>query len=127
MWQFDERRVGELSMIQWEVVNYWQTKEELPQSLDALTDDIRGFIPPRDPETGEPYRYRVTGGLSFELCATFKTSNKGEGGDSKARSVPVPADPYGMQENWMHGIGETCFSRTIDPERFPPVKMVPVR
>ncbi len=122
LWQFDERRISDLNTIQWQIVNEWQTKEELPATLDELRDDISGFVPPRDPETGEPYGYRVTGNLGFELCASFKTSSKGEDG-SKARSVPVPAmDPYGMQENWMHDVGEACFARTIDPERFPPVK-----
>jgi hypothetical protein len=123
MWQFDERRISDLSMIQWEIVNYWQTKEELPGALADLHDPLRGFIPPLDPETNEPYGYRVTGDHSFDLCASFQTSNMMDG---KTPSRAIPMDPYGMQENWMHDVGETCFSRTIDPERFPPVKAMPV-
>ena len=120
LWQLDERRVNDLSMIQWQVVSYWEKKEVLRQRLDALTDDIQGFVPPRDPVTGEAYSYHATGALSFELCAVFETTNKEE----TTGKSPVPVDPYGVQENWMHDTGETCFARTIDPDRYPPLKEV---
>src|SRR3989338_1657689 len=117
--QFDDRQKADLSTIQWQIVNFWQTKEELPETLDELRDDINGFVPPRDPESGDSYLYRTTGNLSFELCATFKTANTGK---EVSQAYPRPVmDPYGMQENWMHDVGLTCFARTIDPERFPPM------
>lgn len=108
MRRFDDRRVSDLQTIQFEIANYWQAKSALPESLDQLRDDIRGFIPPSDPESGEPYNYRITGDMSFELCAAFNR--------------PLPAQPFGFEENWLHDEGRTCFSRTIDPDRFPPLK-----
>lgn len=127
MLRFDQQRVNDLSMVQQEVINYWQQKDRLPANLDELTNDISGFRAPMDPETKEPYGYTVKGSLAFELCADFITDSKAESGTTQpARS---PFDPY--QQNWEHGIGQTCFSRTIDPELYRdkdavyPVKPVP--
>lgn len=119
--QFDQRRVDDLSNIQWQVVDYWQTKGRLPQNLDELKNDITGFIPPNDPETGLPYEYRTTGNLSFELCAEFKTSNKDENINGPKR-IPIAVDGLGINQNWIHEEGRSCFPRTIDLDRFPPRK-----
>jgi amino acid transporter len=123
--RFDERRVSNLQVIQSEIIYYWQAKEVLPQSLDQLRDSIRGFIPPIDPETGGSYQYRIMGPLEFELCADFKTSNKQ---DTEAGKAPVPAIPRGHnypypfpEDNWLHDAVRTCFTRTIDPDLFPPL------
>lgn len=119
--RFDERRVQDLQSIQSEVINYWQAKEKLPQTLDELRDDIRGFAPPRDPETGESYVYKVKTGLQFELCADFKTSNREASSPNIEKALPAPRDIYfpGYNENWLHDAGKMCFTRTIDPDRFP--------
>ena len=124
--RFDERRVSDLQVIQSEIISYWQAKEVLPQSLDQLRDSIRGFVPPSDPETGEAYPYRILAPLQFELCADFKTSNK-QG--LEVRKAPVPAIPRGsfypypvLEDNWLHDSARTCFTRTIDPDLFPPLE-----
>ncbi|MCP6720272.1 MAG: DUF5671 domain-containing protein [Patescibacteria group bacterium] len=124
--RFDERRVQNLQSIQRELINYWQAKESLPQNLSGLRDDIRGFVPPRDPETGEAYSYSVLGDKQFELCATFKTSNEGletiEGKPLPApRGVRSPV-PVLISESWLHSVGEECFRRTIDPDLYPTIK-----
>jgi len=129
--RFDERRVSDLQSIQFQVVDYWQTKGKLPERLEDLRDDFRGFIPLNDPETSEPYEYRTTGELSFELCASFKTSNKTVDGKSVEGSPlqlsrPIPAEPFGFESNFLHDAQRTCFSRTIDPDRFPLVKPRPL-
>ena len=126
--RFDERRVQDLQMIQSEAVYYWQAKERLPQNLDELRDEIRGFTPPRDPETGESYVYNRKGPLEFELCAIFKTSSE----EASLLRAPKPAFrdtyyPAPYQESWSHGIGEKCFNRTIDPDLFPPLQKSQVR
>lgn len=123
--RFDERRTQDLQSLQWQVVSFWQQKDRLPASLDELRDDISGFAPPSDPETGAPYGYRALGDLSFELCAAFKTTSDapGRGGDrwtgpSYAPQIgiaPVPAKPA---DSWSHGAGRVCFERTIDPELY---------
>jgi heme/copper-type cytochrome/quinol oxidase subunit 2 len=111
--RFDQQRITDLQYIQQEVINNWQQKEVLPADLAALTDSISGFSAPLDPETKEQYGYTVKSSLTFELCANFITDSKAVNSTQPYRS---PYDPY--QQNWEHGIGETCFSRTIDPELY---------
>lgn len=127
MRRFDERRVGDLQTIQWQVVNYWQRKDKLPVAINELRDDISGFIPPVDPESGSAYEYRATEKLKFELCADFKTSSA-----ETERLIPKAAYPAYLvsessqtPENWSHGTGRVCFERTIDPELYKLSKSVP--
>ncbi len=128
MRRFDERRVQDLQNIQWQAVNYWQKKEKLPNQLYDLRDEISGFVPPRDPESGNAYEYRVLADLKFELCATFATESSDE-----PASEPKPAGlgydgSYMKPTNWMHSAGRVCFERTIDPALYPPVyKTAPPR
>lgn len=123
--QFDDRRVNDLMTIQWQVVDYWQSKAKVPANLDELRNDITGFIPPKDPESNYPYEYSATGATSFELCAAFKTVGEN---NIAVMTKPMPvfegdfARGAETENNWAHGEGRTCFKRTIDPERFPPRK-----
>ncbi|MDO8582188.1 MAG: DUF5671 domain-containing protein [bacterium] len=117
--RFDERRTQDLQSVQYEVVNYWQSKEKLPETLDGLKDQIRGFAPPVDPVTGVTYDYRVLAPLQFELCATFTTDVNNT--PSPIETKPYPVMRGGYSENWQHGIGKGCFTRTIDPQLYPPI------
>ena len=124
--RMDEQRVGDLQTIQGQVVTYWQQKQDLPTSLDELRNDISGFVAPRDPQRADAYEYRMTGPLAFELCAVFERSSAQ---DKSTENRALPMGPYGSpyQENWAHGIGHTCFTRTIDPKIYPPFdKNIPV-
>ncbi len=115
MRRFDDQRVSDLQNIQWQIVNFWQTKEYFPKDLNELKDDISGWSAPLDPETGKPYEYAINGELSFTLCADFSLEND---------EVPVELlrFPGGGAENWAHPSGKHCFSRTIDPERYPAIE-----
>lgn len=119
--RYDEQRVGDLQNVQYQIINYWQAKAALPATLDEAVDPLYGGMMPRDPETGDPYEYRVTGEHSFELCATFAAPAQATGKD--ARTVPMLEPAYGPvagNDVWQHGEGRTCFVRTIDPDRYPP-------
>ncbi|MDP4020591.1 MAG: DUF5671 domain-containing protein [Candidatus Adlerbacteria bacterium] len=112
--RFDQEKVYALQNIQSQLVGYWQTKQALPPTLEELNDPLYGITVPVDPQTGEEYRYERTSQSSFRLCATFN-----------AVSRPMPTgytEPYRYMgdQNWEHGMGEVCFDRTIDPERYPP-------
>ncbi len=113
--RFDDQRVGDLQSTQAQIINYWQMKEKLPPQLTDLKDSISGFIPPIDPETGAAYEYNITSPLAFELCATFDTASLDN--ETKPQSaVYYGGDPY--SQNWNHGTGRICFSRTIDPQLY---------
>ncbi len=117
--RFDERRVNDLQMLQGSIVNYWQQKNKLPDTLAALRDDISGFVsPPVDPATALSYEYRIVGLTRFELCATFALSSPMNAGVRLAY-------PYKyISENWDHDAGLFCFQRTIDPELYKPIPLL---
>ena len=118
MIRYDEQKVSDLQSIQYQVLNYYQQKGELPESLGALSDPLSSYMTPVDPQTGAAYGYRVTDTLSFELCSFFNRptpDTKGQGAHP-SRDMAYPSGP---NESFEHGVGETCFSRTIDPELYP--------
>jgi len=129
--RFDERRIQDLSMIQGQIINYWQRKESLPKSLKDLEDSISGFVIPIDPKTGNEYEYTVderSKETKFQICATFSTSNIGDTENSNAviaEPKPVaPREGYYPYDSWQHKTGKYCFDRIIDPELYPSLKNV---
>lgn len=116
MLRYDSQKVSDLQSIQWQVVNYYQQKGELPQNLEDLRDPLSGFALPVDPQSGESYEYRKTANLSFELCADFNEAL--EGGSLNSR-VPYPEFGGKFNENWQHEAGVVCFERTIDQALYP--------
>lgn len=114
--RLDQKRSADLDSIQSGIIGYWQDKEVLPENLDALEDDIIGYTNPTDPETYEMYEYMITGELSFQLCATFKT--EADANFSNIRMMgPMYYDADGKLSVWSHMAGHHCFDRTIDPDR----------
>lgn len=135
--RLDERRVQDLQSIQYQVINFWQTKEKLPETLTEMNNPMSGYSLPVDPEfeKGMVYEYKTTGKLSFELCGTFAEpmpkgwQEYGGGrdimpmpavmnGDVAVSSYPYPGG--GVNESWDHQSGRTCFTRTIDKDIYPP-------
>lgn len=135
MRQLDAQRISDLGTIQYQIIYYWQTKEMLPDKLSDLTDAISGFRAPRDPERGVEYEYEKKANTDFMLCATFSRASSEK---DKEGIKYYPMDPYSarsmmpspefikggdnIQWNWMHGVGRSCFERTIDKERYPSLK-----
>jgi hypothetical protein len=118
--RIDSQRVSDLQGIQWQIVNYWQQKQKLPDSLDQLNDSISGFRVPTDPQTGKPYTYikRKTTTAeppTFDLCSDFNLP-------SANGSKPYPIGRT-ENDNWEHLKGATCFGRNIDPQLYPPRKL----
>jgi hypothetical protein len=133
--RLDDKRIQDLQSIQYQVINYWQTKEKLPEKITDLANPLSGYSLPIDPEfeKGKVYEYIVKKPLTFELCADFKLpipkgwrEYKGYGGvmpmmegDVAVSSYPYPISG-GTNESWNHEAGRTCFERTIDKDMFPP-------
>ena len=122
-----------MQSIQWQVINYWQQRSRLPNTLDDLADPIASYAVPKDPEfeEGRVYEYTRYEAMSFEICATFtlpmpkgwvENRGYGVGGAMPMRDVAVSSMPYpgGAGENWDHDAGRSCYQRTIDPEVYPP-------
>lgn len=133
--RLDEQRVNDLQNIQYQIINYWQQKETLPNTLADLNNPLSGRSLSVDPEfeKGFVYEYEVKGKLSFDICATFSEEMpKGwqEYGDRGVRvsMVMQEAKPneieyaYGLNSSWDHKIGRTCFTRIIDKDLYLPFK-----
>ena len=103
----DSEKVNDLAGIQSDIVNYYQHKGTLPSTLNDLEDPL---APSMWRVRGNNYEYKVTGGLGFELCADFELS-----GSENAYN-------YYDSGNWDHKAGNTCFTRTIDPDKYPLIK-----
>lgn len=137
MRRLDDKRISDLETIQYQIIQYWQIKEALPNTLSDLTDTISGFRPPRDPKDGTEYEYEKKTTLSFNLCATFSLASFQTDADKKMRkyyfantphtrpSMPFPEftkDGMNSKWNWIHRNGRSCFERTLDTERYPSLK-----
>ncbi len=120
--RFDQQRINDLQNLQYQILNYWQQKRELPATQAELVNYFTGFVPPKDPRTLLPYEYIIIEKGSFKVCATFEKKGTVQSYDSMPY-VDSMAFP-GKVTVWDHGIGRTCFDRTIDPELYPkPVKL----
>ncbi len=110
--RFDQERVSALETLQWEIIEYWRVKRELPLELADLVNSVRFAELPRDPETDVPYGYQVKGDMTFELCAIFSRSQD--------RNTPYarPIAPGILGSDWSHPEGAHCFERTIDPDYY---------
>lgn len=135
--RLDQRRVEDLQNIQWQVINFWQQKQKLPESLEDLKNPISNFMVPQDPEfqKGLSYEYNKLSDssaktdLKFELCATFSlpapkgfVENGRYGGVMPMKDIAMtePSFGGGVNESWDHQEGRTCFEREIDPDLYPP-------
>jgi hypothetical protein len=102
--RLDDRREVDLQLISRAVDFYWSQKRELPPDLEQLSRErgvrVRSI---RDPETAEPYEYRITGEKTYELCAVFDRED-----DRPEERYPI--EPVATGERfWSHGAGRVCF------------------
>lgn len=111
---YDNTRIYSLQDIQSQIVYFYQRKALLPQTLNEIVDPISGVQIPKDPVTGQAFEYSIKGDLSFELCATFDLPSQG------SQNVIAPGmKDVGVDSNWKHEAGHTCFTRNIDKELYP--------
>jgi hypothetical protein len=127
----DNQRLADLQNLQWQLLNHYQTRGVLPNSLSELEDNFTGYIVPTDPKTDENYEYKnptvlATTTLTFELCANFAENKRdlaGRGDYNTSVSYPSKDIYYYDQNfadsNWDYEVGQFCFQRTIDPIKYP--------
>ncbi len=117
LYRFDDQKVSDLQNIQSMVLNYWQVQHTLPTNLKESLDPLNSYQTiPLDPQSSQSYSYEIVKPLVFKLCAHFNKENKSNNSPNM-QTAPYPAGS--MQDNWQHGAGDTCFTRTIDPKRYP--------
>lgn len=138
--RIDDARLSDISRIQQEIFNHFQSTDKLPGDLTQLDDAFQGYSVPKDPVTGAAYEYKVTQQpvvkatpisgkkelvtpATFELCATFDTVRKYDD-----RGTPIMTDKMYEASNyyysgdtstfWNHGVGRTCFKRVISSDMY---------
>lgn len=99
--RFDEQRVSELTQLTSAAQRRWDREQRLPDTAADLLDGRFFTRLPRDPTTGQPYEYRVTGPRRYEVCATFDRSSR-----------PDLADDF-----WFHEAGRRCFTFDVTERR----------
>jgi hypothetical protein len=95
--RLDERRVADLTQLSQAVYWHQDQRHALPAGAAELVDGRRLSRLPLDPSTEEPYEYRVTGELKFEVCAVFDRASPSE--DAK--------------DFWYHDVGRRCFEFNV--------------
>jgi len=94
--RLDERRVDDLRELSYELDFYWTREGILPTSLEDLSSEPGVFVDLLDPETGQPYEYRVLSSNTYELCAVF------------ALDTAVEQRRF-YKDVWSHGSDRQCF------------------
>lgn len=94
--RFDDRRVTDLTEIVTSLDVYWRTNARLPASLEEAARGGAASVP-RDPESGEPYPYRIVDDRHYELCAAFARPST---------EVPAMHEPPFRG----HAAGRQCFT-----------------
>jgi hypothetical protein len=100
--RLDTRRVQDLQQISQAVQVYHGRHQRTPASLDELSKEPGLAMVPRDPMTGQPYRYLSVDAERYELCGTFDR-------DSDARTASF----------WSHGAGTQCFTLNVKQATVP--------
>ena len=111
--RLDEARVEDLMAIRSAVIEHYDQTGSLPRSLDVLPRRGPKPVGLVDPESGEPYEYKVDDDSTFFLCATF----------DYASEENTPGRP--TFDPWVHGEGYDCYlfrlgrvtRRDLDPVR----------
>ncbi|MDP2709225.1 MAG: DUF5671 domain-containing protein [bacterium] len=121
--RYDQAIINKFSQIDSALTAYYGENSELPAQLSELINNgSRYFILESDlidPSTNQPFDYQVISSDTYELCSTFKTSNKDQA--DKGRFFPDP--------RWLHDAGYKCLRQrvVILDNSGKPLKPLPVR
>lgn len=113
--RFDERRISDLQSLQYNIFYFWERNKRLPSSLQESVQYPSSDYA-KDPETEQPYEYRVLGAEQFELCAVFSLPTDEQ--PSTARPYAYKEPYYVGEYSWEHDAGRHCFTRTIDKAQY---------
>jgi hypothetical protein len=101
--ELDKKRVHDLNRLANEVRSYHTRNGDLPERLAGISYEWVAHV--RDPVTGDPYTYRVTGERSFQLCGVF------------ARKFDKPVRRNSYLKFQVHEQGFHCFDQIIEHKK----------
>lgn len=108
--RIDQQQIADLQDMQWRIEEFYRVNSALPADIETLY--ISTTLPDA-PEDRADYGYRITGGTTYELCATFVHASTRE---EMSYARPLYEESYLAQNaNWEHETGEVCFERVAPP------------
>ncbi|MEK7571835.1 MAG: hypothetical protein AAB553_06185 [Patescibacteria group bacterium] len=116
--KWDQERVIDLGKLKNAIDQYYYTNAKLPEALAVVTSE--GYSPDMlrktDPQTDQPYTYRVTSPISYEICAVFVTANKDLASVDDYNYEKYDYQTYRNQ--FKHPQGTFCFSQKVQDQRY---------
>ena len=100
--QLDAERVRDLQQLASALESYRARHGRPADSAEIAAREFNVVMMARDPETNQPYGYRVLDSGRYELCADFQRASQPD------RQSPA----VGF---WSHGPGRQCFTRNLWP------------
>ena len=112
LYKYDEQKVNDLMSLNNEIINYYNTKQVLPDNLTDITA-LNYYMVITDSQNGKQYEYEKISNTEYNLCADFnKASNT-----NTQNGLTRPVSPYG-DPSWTHPAGRYCFKETINPNLY---------
>lgn len=109
--KIDDERSSHLSSIRNEVNFYFEQNGKLPKTLYELNNDDYLKSQLNDPQTLQPYTYKILDQDTYQLCASFSSDSKNKEKE-RLRVYPGPADSR-EADFYVHPQGNFCFEATI--------------
>lgn len=115
--RYDEMILSRFSMIDSSIQTYYNINKKMPKDFAEIKSIDRYLSDEQmsDPATGKPLEYKVMSKDEYQLCATFKTSNKNP---DDQKNYPNPG--------WLHDAGYQCIKQKVIPQKVDGVPAVPV-
>lgn len=106
--KIDNQTVETLNTYRYEIENYYTQNKKLPESLGDLRN--KPFLLGG---ASDSITYKITGEISYELCAEFQRSNM-DGSQSSGS--------YSLGAEWKHKKGNHCFSKSVTRNPLLPIE-----
>lgn len=98
--RIDEKIVSSFYNIENDVNYYYQANKKLPDNIEIIKNTSSYKDSYQDPESKAVFVYKITGTTTYDLCANFRTSNKG----SEGREYIY------IEESKRHEAGQNCLN-----------------
>lgn len=130
--RIDSQRLSDLSSIQQQVFNFFQTTEKLPATTAELNNAFQGYSVPVDPVSESPYKYKVlqqpvvkvdnystnkkvlVTNAVFEICANFDIARETEGNTGMGGVVKI-SSPLSIGTDSMYSVSNYYYDGDQSP------------
>ncbi|KKW16192.1 MAG: hypothetical protein UY56_C0020G0002 [Parcubacteria group bacterium GW2011_GWA1_50_14] len=129
--KMDVQRLSQFSSLRSAIQTYYDTNKKLPETLSNLPEGYSFNIKNiKDPETKADYEYKVTGEISYKLCAIFSADSPKDASSDSYSYNYYNYDSQGKPISHTYKKGHSCLSYEVRkpivnqysyPPTYPPV------